>query len=52
MIKITMRNSQAIVWNKEEYDDYLYDGKCFIVIKNKEWVGIYNMDCVVSIICK
>ena len=52
MIKITMRNSQEVVWEKEEYTDYMYDGKCFIIINGDKWVGIYNMDSVISLICK
>ena len=37
---------------KEQWTDYKYDGKCFIIIKGEQWVGIYNMDSVVSIIVK
>lgn len=50
MIKITMSNSQEVEWSKEEYTDYLYDGKSFIIIKNNKWVGIYNLDYIISIV--
>ena len=46
MIKITMANGSYIEWNKEQYTDYMYDGKVFVVIKGSQWVGIYNIDYV------
>lgn len=52
MIKITMTNSQEVKWNKEEYDNYMYDGKFFIIMKNNEWIGFYNLDAVISIVVK
>lgn len=48
MLKITFKNGNVCTWKKEEYDDYKYDGKCLIIIKNEQWVGIYNMDNIVS----
>ena len=52
MIKITMNNYQEVIWEKEEFTDYRYDGKCFIIINGEKWVGIYNMDSVISVVCK
>ena len=40
------------VWTKEEWDDYVYDGKYFIIKRNGQWVGMYNLDYVISIIVK
>ena len=28
-IKIAIKNSKQVVWEKGEWDDYLYDGKFF-----------------------
>ncbi len=50
MIIITMADSQEIKWQKEEYDNYIYDGKFFIIAKNGEWIGFYNLDTVTSIV--
>lgn len=50
MIIITMANSQEIKWQKEEYDNYIYDGKFFIIAKNGEWIGFYNLNTVISIV--
>lgn len=53
-IKITMANGSVVCWeaSKGEWDDYAYDGTAFIVKKCGEWVGIYNMNHVISIIVK
>lgn len=50
MIKITMSNSTTVEWTKEEYDNYRYDGKCFVIEKNGDMVGIYNIDYIIAII--
>lgn len=44
MIQITMANGSYICWDKEQYTDYMYDGKVFVIIKNSQWVGIYNIN--------
>ena len=46
MIQITMTNGTYICWKDEQYTDYMYDGKVFVVIKGSKWVGIYNIDHV------
>lgn len=43
------------IWDadKGEWDDYTYgDGMAFIIKKDGEQVGIYNMNSVVSIVIK
>lgn len=50
MIKITLKNGDTCIWKSGEFTDYKYDGKCFIVIKDKEWIGLYNIDGIVSVI--
>lgn len=55
MIIITMRPDTVetvAMWGEDEWDDYCYDGKCFIVIKNNARVGFYNLDCVKTIVIK
>lgn len=52
MIRITFRNGNTAKWKKKEYTDYKYDGKAFIIIRDGEWVGIYNMDSIISVIVK
>lgn len=48
LIKIVMTNGAIIKWTKEQWDDYKYDGKFFIVKKNGSWIGFYNLDHVIS----
>lgn len=48
-IVITLRDGDIIIWSENEYDDYSYEGSVFVVIRNNEWVGIYNMKDVVSV---
>ena len=50
MIQITLNNGVCDEWKKEQYTDYMYDGKCFIIIKDGYWIGFYNMDSVRKII--
>ena len=45
-----MSNSEEVVWKSGEYDNYIYDGKFFIIKKGHQWVGMYNLDYVISII--
>ena len=50
MIQITMMNGCFDEWKPEQYTDYMYDGKCFIIIKGDQLVGIYNMDSIRRIV--
>ena len=52
MIKIAFKNGCIAVWEEKQWDDYKYDGKCFIVVKGGQWVGIYNIDSITSIVVK
>ena len=51
-IKISFKDGHSAVWeaDKGEWDDYNYDGKVFIVKNGGSWVGIYNMDSVLSVV--
>ena len=49
MINIIMKNGSFVQWEEKQYTDYMYDGKCFIVIDGSKWVGIYKIDAVRSI---
>lgn len=46
MIEIVFRNGDMAHYKPDEYTDYKYDGKYFIVIYEKQWIGFYNLDCV------
>lgn len=46
MIEIVLKNGDMAHYKPDEYTDYKYDGKYFIVIYEKQWIGFYNLDCV------
>ena len=45
-ITIVFQNGNMCHYSPSEYTDYKYDGKYFIVIYEKQWIGFYNLDCV------
>ncbi len=46
VIEIVFKSGDMVHYQPEEYTDYRYDGKYFIVIRDKQWIGFYNLDCV------
>lgn len=52
MIKVVLNNGTVHTWGDNEYDDYRYDGKVFIVVEANRWIGIYNMDYIISVVVK
>ena len=46
MLEIVFKNGDMVHYAIEEYTDYKYDGKYFIVIYDKQWIGFYNLDCI------
>lgn len=48
-IEINFKNGEIVHYNNDEYTDYKYDGKYFIVIRDKAWIGFYNLDVVMCI---
>lgn len=50
VIFISYQNGDVRIVYEDEWSDYSYDGKCFIVKNGDgEWVGIYNMDVIAAI---
>lgn len=45
-IEITFRSGETVTYDKDDWDDYAYDGKAVIVKNKGAWVGIYNFDHV------
>lgn len=45
-IVIKFNNGDTAKYSPDEYTDYYYDKKCFVVIKDKKWIGIYNLDAI------
>lgn len=53
-VEVTLKDGQSAIWEAEkgDWDDYSYDGKVFIIKKDGAWVGIYNIDSVISVVVK
>ena len=49
MLRIVYKDGEVITYGEDDYTDYSYDSRCFIVIRGQRWIGIYNMDCVSTI---
>lgn len=49
MIKIMFRSGEYEEWSESQYTDYRYLGDVFVVMKNDQWVGIYNMQDIRAI---
>lgn len=57
VIEVSLKEGHSATWNadKDEWDDYAFFGykpSIFVIKKNQEWVGIYNMDCVSNIVVR
>ena len=46
VIEIVFKNGDMAHYDPGMYTDYKYDGKYFIVMYEKQWIGFYNLDCV------
>lgn len=49
MLRIVFKNGEITEYPADTFTDYTYDRRCFIVIREKQWVGIYNMDCIACV---
>lgn len=49
MISIYFKSGEVRRYKPEEYTEYKYDGRFFIVIRNSQWIGMYNLDSLESI---
>ncbi len=54
IISVALKTGMTACWESalDEWDDYCYDGTAFVIKKNGEYVGIYNMDSVISVVVK
>lgn len=41
---IKFKDGDLAHYAPNEYTDYYYDKVCFVVIRDKQWIGIYNID--------
>lgn len=49
-IVITFRDGQMDAWEKPDWTEYSYQDHNFVIIKDTQWVAIYNMQDVRSVV--
>lgn len=49
MLRIVFKDDEIKEYEENEYTDYHYDGKVFVVINDKQWIGIYNIDVIAAV---
>ena len=47
MLRIVFKDGSVRKYKKSQFTDY-YDKKVFVVIKKKQWIGIYNIDAIAN----
>lgn len=45
-MRIYLLDGETIEYTKDDYTNYVYDGKFFIVIYHDQWIGLYNLDAI------
>lgn len=51
-LRIVFKDGNEKKYKSKEFTDYWYDGNVFVVIRKKQWVGVYNMDCIAAVECE
>lgn len=49
-IEIAFKSGKKCVWDKKEFNDFNYDGKCMIIKKEDRLVAIYPVDSLLSFV--
>ena len=44
LIEIVLKDGSCITYEGNEYTDYQYDRKFFIILYEKQWIGLFNLD--------
>lgn len=50
MLTIVMVDGQVDAWEKDEYTDYCVQHGLFVVLNDKQWVGIYNISSIKKVV--
>lgn len=49
MLIIKMADGNTVRWGADEYTEYDFHGRFFVVIKDSQWVGMYATDQIVAV---
>lgn len=50
VLSVYMKGGKTFEFTPAEYTDYEYRGSIFVVYKDKQWVGVFNMSEVACVI--
>lgn len=50
VLSIYMKGGKTFEFTSKEYTDYEYRGSIFVVYKDEQWVGVFNMSEVACVI--
>lgn len=46
LLQISLKRGEIINYQRDSFTDYMVKGELFVVIRDTQWIGIYNMDCI------
>lgn len=52
MLIIKMADGNTVRWSADEYTEYDFHGRFFVVMKDNQWIGMYATDQIVAVECR
>lgn len=46
LLQISLKRGEIINYQRASFTDYMVKGELFLVIRDTQCIGFYNMDCV------
>ena len=50
VLTVVMKDGNIHEYDKNDFSDYEWRKEAFIVINNKQWIAMFNWDCVKEVI--
>lgn len=50
MLTVVMKDGNIHEYGEKDFTDYEWRKEAFIVIDNKQWIAMFNWDCVKEVI--
>lgn len=50
MIQITFIDGAYREWDEDQYTDYMVNKDLFVILKDSQWIGIYNLKTIKEIV--
>ena len=50
MLTVVMKDGNIHEYDKNDFSDYEWRKEAFIVINDKQWIAMFNWDCVKEVI--